>query len=723
MFRPDEPIESAKQDLLGRATFAQALGKAILSYQDKNSVVIGLFGEWGCGKTSIVNMALEHIHKASTKRKKTKPIIVRFNPWNFSGQEQLISQFFRTLSFALRRADYAGKAKEAGEKLERYAKFFVPIQLVPVFGQAAGVAKKAMEITGSVAKAWGELKESDLDGAKKELDKLLATQPNKIIVVMDDIDRLSSAEIRQMFQLIKSLGDFRNTVYLVAFDKNVVLKALENVQEDTGEAYLEKIVQVPFDVPLISKQEVEALLFNHLNDLVRDIPEDKWDDVRWANVYRSGLTHFFKSIRHVKRYINSLAFSFGPVKREVNAVDFLAITAIEVFLPDLYYAIRDNKDIFTGVFKDEITGNHLTGEQARKRCDEIINRVTEPPGDVLKDFLARLFPKLHSIYENTSYGYESLGQWRRQGRICSPDSFDTYFGLAIPEGEIPISEMETVLGLAQDADALSHALLALNEDGRISRFLERVEDYTDAEIPQEHIEPIITVLMDLGDLFPIRGSERFATDTPLSVLRISHQLIDRVENEEERFEVFRRAIEKAVRSLYTSVREVSAQVQQHRELTAGAVHDPQEKPTASAEQLEQFKSLACEKIDTWASSGQLGSHRHLSWILFPWRDWAGSEKPGTFVRALIKSDSGLVHFVSTFLSELTTFGASDYAGKKSWQIHLKSIKEFVDPKKIEPRLRGIADSPDFDKLSEVHKIGVTTFLDTIDGKIKEPGRH
>ena len=77
------------------------------------------------------------------------------------------------------------------------------------------------------------------------------------------------------------------------------------------------------------------------------------------------------------------------VKGEVNAIDFLAITGIQVFMPEVYYGIRDNKDIFTGVF-DAYRGIDVAKEQAKKRCDEIIGRVNEPPPEVLKDSFLRL---------------------------------------------------------------------------------------------------------------------------------------------------------------------------------------------------------------------------------------------------------------------------------------------------------------------------------------------
>lgn len=195
----------------------KSLGDAILSYKEKDSVVIGLFGAWGSGKTSIVNMALEHIEIVSkNKANEKKPIVIKFNPWNYSDQNQLVTQFFKQLSVTLRRPDYAGNAKKAGEELEIYTKFFEPLVLIPPISPIAIILSKVFKSIGSATKSWGNLKSNDLDAIRAQLNELLEKQPRYCCNY--------NTEIRQIFQLIKTLRDFPNTIACFAFDKNVVLK-------------------------------------------------------------------------------------------------------------------------------------------------------------------------------------------------------------------------------------------------------------------------------------------------------------------------------------------------------------------------------------------------------------------------------------------------------------------------------------------------------------------
>ena len=719
MFKPDQPIKSHKEDKLGRFPFAQSLGNAILSYKEKDSIVIGLFGAWGSGKTSIINMALEYIDFVSKQTDVEKPIIIKFNPWNYSDQNQLVTQFFKQLSVVLRRPNCAGEVKKAGEKMEAYANFLVPLKLIPVLGQYAEIAKDAVKTVGIAAKSWGDLESNDLNAIRADLNKLLAKQPHKIIVVIDDIDRLNNTEIRQIFQLIKSLGDFPNTIYMLAFDRDVVKNALEKVQGGSGIGYLEKVVQIPFEIPLISKQEVERLLFSKLDELIKDLPEGKWNQNYWINIYNSGLKYFFGNIRDVTRYINSLSFSFEIVKGEVNTIDFFAITGVQVFFPEVYYGIRDNKDIFSGKFDSSTGRDEDIKEQAKKRCDEIIDRVNESQKEVMKDLLKILFPKLEDIYGYSHFGNGGTYNWRRDCRICSPDIFEIFFRFSLPKGEISQKEIETILSSGNNAGLFAETLLKLNEDGRIIRFLERLEDYTRSDIPEENIEPIITALMDIGDIFAEGDSGIFVTDTPMRILRICYQLSHRFDSKEKRFNILKHAIQKATRSLYTIVHEVGVLGQEHGKFGSKESPEPKDKLTVNAEQLEKLEKLACDKIENWAKDGRLKRHEHLLSILFSWKEWGERKKINNFVNSTIKNDDGLIDFIAGFLSKSTSHSMSDYVGKIDWRINTKNVEEFVDLKDVELRIRKILSSSDFEELDARKKLAIKTFLDTIDGKIKE----
>jgi predicted KAP-like P-loop ATPase len=714
MFKPDQPIESCRDDILGRSPFARALADAVLGYESKDSVVIGLFGAWGSGKTSIINMALEHIesrYRGGDEGK--KPIVVRFNPWNYSDQDQLISQFFKQLSGVLKRADYGTDVRKAGEQLETYGRFFEPLVFIPKVGAVLAVGGKLIRRVGQAAKRWGAFKEADLRGIRGDLNELLRKQQRKIIVVIDDIDRLNNTEIRQTFQLIKSLADFPNTVYVLAFDKNVIIHALKEVQKGSGLEYLEKVVQLPCEVPLISKYELERLLCGQLDELIKDIPPEKWDRIYWGNIYHSGLKHFFQNVRDVTRYINCLGFTFGLLKEKVSAIDLIGITAIQVFLPEVYLGIRDNKDIFAGVLGSTYGREESEREQLKKRCDEIIRRAGEFDEEVLREFLQRLFPKMSAMYGNV---YASSENWRKEARMCSEEIFDSYFMLTLPEGEISPKEMETILALANNTESFEEALLGLRKDGRVLRFLDRMQDYTRENIPKEHIGNVMTVLMNLGDLLPEREEGLYSLGgTPMELLRIFYQLSERLGSQGERFGVFKTAMGSTEASLYTVVHEVHALGWDHGKHTEQGAKPEGERAVNSA-QLDELERLAADKIRLWGKDSRLSKSMHLEFILFAWREWGNVEEAREFACRMVENDEGLIDFIRAFVGEVKSQSMGDYVYRKEYQINMKTVEEFVKVDLIEPRVREIVSSCQYEKMDEEKKRALQTFLEAVDGK-------
>jgi predicted KAP-like P-loop ATPase len=718
LFVSDQPIQSSSQDIIGRKNFARSVAETIFSYETTNELVLGLYGEWGSGKTSLLNLTVERIEELS-KEAENKPIIIKFNPWNFSEQNQLITQYFSILSRILKRKDNSQDLIYIGEKLEEYSDIFDPLSIIPVVGQFTFIAKIGMRLFSDSVKLKGKSKKRSLDEIRKELNDLLKKIDNKIIVIIDDIDRLTPHEIRQIFQLVKKIADFPNTIYLLAFDKKVVLNALQEVHKGFENEYLEKIIQVPFEIPPISKEDMYQFLFKQIDKIIADLPQKEFDQVYWGNIFNSGIKYYFHSLRDVSRFTNILSFNYSLVKGRVNVIDFIAITSIQVFHSELYYSIRSNKDFFAG-YKESQSRNLFNNVNKEK---EYYNRLIPDhrsiSSDKLEDFLSRLFPKLESVFGHSFFGASWSGEWRKKSRICSEECFDTYFKLAIDASELSQREMEIILSTAQNYETFKNTIIKLNKESRIIRFLELLEDYTsDKEIiPEENIQNIISILMDRGDSFPENENKSiYEFDTSMKLLRIFYQLSHRFDSHDSRFELFRNAIENASNSIYTIVHEVGVQDQQHGKYT-DEKELPLEKVTVKTEQLEKLHELAASKIEEWSEREEFIRHNHLGAILYRWKEWKGIEIVRRFVEELISTDEGITNFVRAFLGRSVSYGISDYTGKVNWKINLRDIEEFIDLNKIEKRLSELNNN-DLKDFSEKEKLAITTFFDFYNGKRK-----
>lgn len=118
MFIFDKPIMNSEEDLLGRTSFSKKLGESIQSWTEKESLVIALYGKWGSGKSSVINLAKEHIKKSS---RGNKPTIIDFNPWLFSESNNITQHFFEEVAKELEIKFESKKDKKIADKLRLYA--------------------------------------------------------------------------------------------------------------------------------------------------------------------------------------------------------------------------------------------------------------------------------------------------------------------------------------------------------------------------------------------------------------------------------------------------------------------------------------------------------------------------------------------------------------------------------------------------------------------------
>lgn len=217
MFKEDKDVKISG-DTLNRKNFAKSLALNIQNYfgrQDVNNcLTIGLMGEWGSGKTSLLNMTEEYLKDSKIK-------IIKFNPWIYSSYNQLVGQFFDelimeftdsrdvSLTGFLRQYKIKVNELELAKKLAVVGTSLIDSRL------GSGVER----ILGSSSE------EENLAYLKKKIDEQFTGR--KVVCIIDDLDRLSKDEIAEMFKLIKIMADFKNMVYLVSFDKDVVSEALK----------------------------------------------------------------------------------------------------------------------------------------------------------------------------------------------------------------------------------------------------------------------------------------------------------------------------------------------------------------------------------------------------------------------------------------------------------------------------------------------------------------
>lgn len=158
----DNAIRTSAEDLLDRRVAAITLVRAIRDADSAEGYVIAVVGPWGSGKTSILNLMQEELGKEKTST------VIKFNPWMFSGTEQLVDAFFRELGAQLRETGGKKFAKIA-TAVDQYSFLFSPLTLIPVAG---GYIGRAIEFAKGV-KSYADTKKPSINAQRQQLHNLL----------------------------------------------------------------------------------------------------------------------------------------------------------------------------------------------------------------------------------------------------------------------------------------------------------------------------------------------------------------------------------------------------------------------------------------------------------------------------------------------------------------------------------------------------------------------
>jgi predicted KAP-like P-loop ATPase len=484
----DRPLADPREDLLGYAPFAKQLAHTLLRNSPAEGFVIAIYGTWGTGKSSALNFVVHYMEEDPDA---DAPVIIRFNPWWFAGGDDLVRRFFAQFETAVFAS--GAKKKKLKAAFERFASAVgeVPFAPLQAAGKVAVAAARAVQTT-------------DVVKLKEELSAQLAKQALRIIVIMDDIDRLVADEVRQLFRLIKAVADFPNVTYLLAFDRESAAAALDELHAGRGAAYLEKIVQAPFELPMPDRTHLRALFVQRLNQVLGELPEAELDPVYWMNIFMDGIDPFIRTPRDVVRLSNVIAVTFPGVKGEVNVVDFIAIETLRVFCPPAYDVIRSNQEHFASAF------NPWTYSQAARTAASTYHdgwmSSLGAHREQVRRLVFRLFPQVEGVFSGTGYAGESLLKWRRGRHVCSPEFFSVYFRFALPPGSIARAEFDGAIA-AQHLPALAaklrHLAAEKQADGttRARFMLDRLSDHArDRTSKAAEIAPVvIAALFETGD--------------------------------------------------------------------------------------------------------------------------------------------------------------------------------------------------------------------------------
>jgi len=412
---PDKPITSSEDDLLDYRRDALNLYKIIESLHVNSSHSIGIVSPWGSGKTSYMNMVKELM-------KNDRFIIVDFNPRHSKETGLIQEDFFKELCSQLKVYN--------GEFSTLFEDYLDALNIIDKKGFVSWI-RLYNKLTGRTNK-------------KTQLQAALDQLNRRIVVFIEDFDRLLDAEIVEVFKLIDENASFRNIIFISAYDKEHLQKLLGSKYDNEESKFSDKFFTQEVYLPRRPYEIILDFVFQKLREWLF------WDESNselqkaWLRNNRDMIQKYIPTLRDAKRFLNLFLRDYLLIKNEVVYSEYFLISLIKYKYPQELNALYEKK---------YLTRRHLISSvfEIAKNCDA-----------QSKDIIETLFP----TYDNALM----LGTPEDYKSIRFETSFHKYFENYV-HGILSVEQMDKVLDPAIKNTDVEQILADWNADNAIQDLL------------------------------------------------------------------------------------------------------------------------------------------------------------------------------------------------------------------------------------------------------------
>lgn len=689
----DSPIRRSEDDRYGFDPFAKAIAGCIDNIKSPTGSAVAVYGPWGSGKTSVINLALQHLKSSNC------PIdVISFQCWHYRTEDAMAIGFFRELHAGLTPVlSRSNRAREALTKLGSRLAAAGPL-LGSILSATAG------PILGDVSKsAFAALEKFiQADESTDELQHALATaldgSDTRFLFVIDDLDRLAPEEALVVFRLIKSVGRLPNVLYLLAYDRDATEKAISNKFPSEGSHYLEKIVQAGFELPEPGPTQLGNTLLEQLDTILGDAVD--FDQTYFANVFYDAITPELRTPRDVIRLSNNLFVTWQAIRGEVNPADFIAIETLRLFRPRVYRAISSNKIELVGGGAETFFPSHSHADVGKRYELALLPGVREEDQSKLKQALMRLFPRLDGVWSNTHHREDD--QWATDRRVCSAPHFDTYFRFAISESTVPVADIREIFDRSDDEgfvrETFGKALICLQAEGRTkaSYLIEEITFHAD-ELPLCRVAGFLATMFAIADDLLSDADKRRPFDFVDNFVRL-HRMVRALLLERTSLEDRSRILISACQGASLGwLVDISALAYQEHHGSRGRADDASELPDqclVTEEAAQRLRAQALCRVRSAADDNSILCTKNLRFVLFQWRNMEDEtdELRRWCARAVASNDS-LVLLARAFLDVSYSASVGQRMPMKNDQAKVGGLETLMDVPQFRRRLTEVVDSP------------------------------
>ena len=465
----DDPLEEEKDIFPDRVIIAKKMTESIISIKSQSSFAIGITSPWGNGKTTFLQFLIKKL-----KEKDDRAIYIEFSPWYCKSEADIISLFFDSLSDGLKPYH-----SSINNQIEKYAKLLLSTHKNP--------------LSGAINKAFDLFSEpKDVRSIYEQIDTSICNLDRKVYISIDDLDRLYAKEIIECFKIIRNTANFKNVIFILAYSSEYVDKALKEALKDNHEGYIDKIIQLEYELPEI---EHNALI-KHITDELKkqemdsnSILKQKYyknsekDNISVNKNHELDIIKYFTNIRDCNKILNIFFTYRRLLGDEVIQSELFLVCMLKTLYPNEAFKIYLNLDEFF-TFEKPVQFKDLAQLENFKKEKENNNSKIKP-----RYKIDGITPKNDTLFKNLVQAIFL----RPEPNIRSAamhNNFETYYNGVVSEKKIKYTEfikwIVSAETLIKQIDFLNKIGTDLSND-KLDNLNEKLSDFTPQNKDQAQI--------------------------------------------------------------------------------------------------------------------------------------------------------------------------------------------------------------------------------------------
>ena len=385
---------------------------------------VGISSEWGSGKTFFMEMIENEM--------KDNFFIIKFNPWNSNDATHIIRDYFNLLKDTL--SLYNSKL---ANPLSKYMKVLSNINFKDTFFESA----KNIFLNNS--------SDNNINTLKSNVENCILQLNKPVAIFIDDLDRLKDDELFEVLKLIRTTAQFKNMVYIVAFDRGYTANMLESKNINDGYKYIEKIFNVEITLPYYERNILEEYMLQEFKLLLDESCYEQVSKVVISKINgKYKVSAFFKNFREIKRFINQFILNFNTIYNSIGINDIIVselfkLELIHFFDDDFYQLLKNNPKDFLYINNEGLTSEIYLGKKDSFLSYNYENFVNDYRNRFNKKPIEKVFYLLYDLFSHRSYKFYN------NNSITFSYNYYKYFSLRIMRNQIKDIEFKEFISSSE----------------------------------------------------------------------------------------------------------------------------------------------------------------------------------------------------------------------------------------------------------------------------------